>query len=188
MCITRSKENPMKRASLMAAVLAFGSTFASVAVAQPRPPASTHQASPLVTGTSREDRWDARQVQALRDRFAVARRRLDRAGLRSVEADLQRYLALELRETHAEAAEVRADERRSVREAGAYPRGADRADVREARAEVRQESRELTRLRAIDRELKPLYGRHDRVSLSRKDALLGELVQLAKREVRQDRK
>ena len=54
-------------------------------------------------------------------------------------------------------------------------------------AEVRKESRELTRLRAIASELRPLEGRVDRASLARKSGLLAELVELARRDVRETR-
>ena len=112
-------------------------------------------------------------LEALRARFERARRTLDRRALRAVDAELERYLASELRETRAEVGEARAD---------AWSGGRRGAGAR--RAEVRQESRELTRLRAISSELRPLEGRVDRASLARKSALLAELVELARRDAR----
>ena len=99
-----------------------------------------------------------------------------RAVLVVVDADVDRYLAYELRETRAEVGEARAD---------AWNNGRRGAGARQA--EVRQESRELTRLRAIANELRPLEGRVDRMSLSRKSGLLAELLELARRDLRDTR-
>jgi hypothetical protein len=185
----------MKRTSLLAAVLALSSTFATAAAAaQPAPHTGSAwrgpvAAAPVVHPASgvrerREARWDVRQVEALRQRLVAARRSGHRAALRDVDADLQRYLTAELRETRGEVAEARGEVREERRE-NAWGRGRDgRQDVREARGEARREARELARLRAIDGELERLYGRFDRGALQRKEALVSELVQLARREVR----
>ena len=58
-----------------------------------------------------------------------------------------------------------------------------RRNVRSARSELREESRALARIRAIDCELGSLSRRFDRRSLATKSELIRELVQLAKAEV-----
>lgn len=168
------------RKSLMVSALVFSSLVSGVAAAATPPPlARAHAASPVYSAerdTTREERWERSDLEALRSRFERARRTLDRRALRAVDAELERYLAFELRETRAEVGEARAD---------AWSGGRRGAGARQA--ELRQESRELTRLRAIASELRPLEGRVDRVSLSRKSGLLAELLELARRDVRDTR-
>ena len=167
------------RKSLMVSALVFSSLASGVAFAAPPPPrAAAHAASPVRAerGAGFEERWELRELEALKARFERARRPVDRKALRAVDADVGRYLAAELRETRAEVGGARVDAwSGSRRGAGAR------------QAEVRQESRELTRLRAISSELRPLEGRVDRASLARKSALLAELVELARRDARDAR-
>ncbi|MBF5043927.1 hypothetical protein FGE12_16115 [Aggregicoccus sp. 17bor-14] len=159
----------MMRKSLMVAALVFSSVVSGVAAASTPPPqARAHAASPVVAerNTIREERWERSDLGALKARFERARRTVDRRELRAVDAELARYLDSELRETRGEVSE------------------ATWSTGRRGAGEVRRESRELTRLRAIASELRPLEGRTDRASLARKSGLLAELIELARRDVR----
>jgi len=153
----------MNRSTLMTAVLVVSSTFASAALAAPRRPAAppvTHAASAPPSASYGDARLDAREARELEDRYAHARRMGNRTALHRVEQDVQRYLAVELRETRLERLDARRDGRR----------------------EVRHESRELSRLREIDRDFRTLGGRFDPGSLGRKQGLVSELVRLARTE------
>jgi hypothetical protein len=164
----------MMRKSLMVAAFVFSSFVSGVAAASTPPPqARAHAASPVVAerDSMREERWEQSDLQALKARFERARSTQDRRALRAVDAEVARYLDAELRETRGEVADA------------AWSSGRRGAGSRQV--EVRRESRELTRLRAIASELRPLEGRMDRASLARKSGLLSELIELARRDVRE---
>jgi hypothetical protein len=122
-------------------------------------------------------------VKQLVTRFDDAAGRRDRRALRAVEADVVRLLDAERREARVELAKDRGelrDDRRDVR-------AVDRRDLRDDRRDLRDDRRDLRRVKAIDADFRALRGRMDRRSIERKRALLGELFQLARAEVREDR-
>jgi len=149
---------------ILAALIVSSTLSAGAAIAQPPPGVPARPLPAKADGDRRDARWDLKKLQDLQDRFAIARKRDDRRALKRIENELQQYVASELREFRSE-----------VREG------------RTTRAEYRQESRERQRIRAIDRELERLYRRYDRSSMKRKSALISELVQLAKADLRDAR-
>ncbi len=176
----------MKRSNLLIAVALFGSTVGSLAAAQVtpggkenyrRPPvvqAPERRAPVVQVSDRRDDRWDLSRLEAVRDRLNQANRGHRRQALTAVDSDLKAYLAAELREQRAE-----------VRDSQEDLRGGKglRADGRELRAD----RRDLKRLKEIDADLKKVYGRVDRQSFSQRQKLVGELVDLARQELRADR-
>ncbi len=160
----------MKRSQKMFAVLFLGSSLAGAgaAFAAPPPGVPTVRASTVKASEVRDELWDLKKLERLQDRFALARSRNDRGILKQVEAELRQFLDSELREARADVREAKFDARRGERL---------------ARREVREESRSLARIRAIDRELDSLYRRFDRRSMAKKSELIRELVKLAKAEV-----
>ena len=110
-----------------------------------------------------DDRWDLARAEQLLARYDDARARRDRWALSAVERDVLRFLDRELRESWTE---VRwADDRR----------------------EVRDDRRDLYRVKAIRADLWSLRGRMDRRALQRKRGLVAEVVQVARAELREDR-
>ena len=166
----------MKVSKSMIAMFAAGSILlGAAAFAQP----AVHRSTPVVPARGgqearevREELWDLRKLEQLQDRFAVARAHHNTVVMRQVENELQRYLSEELRETQQDVREAKRDQRYS----------------KAARAEVRKETKELKRIRAIDRELTKLYGRYTRDAIAKKSKLIKELVTLARAEVREARK
>ena len=158
----------MKRSQRMFAVLFLGSSLAGAGAAFAAPPPPPRGVPTVKASEVRQELWDLQRLERLQDRFARARSRNDRAALKQVEAELKQYLDAELREARAEVKEAKSDARR---------------DGRIARGELREESKALARIRAIDRDLEKLYRRFDRTSLSKKSELIRELVKLAKAEV-----
>jgi len=157
---------------------------------------------------TRDDWRDAARLEGLIARFDAARARGDLAALGAIDAELQRLLAGELAESRAEYAQDRAEIRQDRRELGSdrrelrrdvatgrgpgvkaddvRDRNDDRRDLRDDRRDSRAEALHGGRVLQIDAELRGLTGRADGPSLDRKRALMGELVALARQEIRQD--
>jgi len=165
----------MKRSNLLVAVAVAGSMFGSLAAAQVTPGGQGNYRVPSPTQERRDDRWDLKRLQSLRDRLQYGIRSHDKRALWAVDADLRSYLASELREQRNEVTESQEDLRGGK---------ALRSEARELRAE----RRDLTRLRQIDSELQKMYGRRNRRSLDRRAILTDELVKLEREQLREARR
>ncbi|MBL8952791.1 MAG: hypothetical protein JNK82_18565 [Myxococcaceae bacterium] len=143
---------------------------------------------------TRDDWRDAARLESLIARFDAARGRGDTRGLAAVEAELSRLLANELTESRRELSQDQRElgsDRRELRRDIANGRRAgvradDVRDLRDDRRDARAEAVHGARVLQIDSELRGLSGRADGPSLDRKRELMGELVVLARQEVRQD--
>lgn len=162
----------MIRPTLAAALLA---TLPAVTLAQP------HHQGPQDRRELRQDRRELRDdrhdlawMEQLLARFDAARARRNRPALAAVEADVSRMLDRELRESRIEVAKSGGEARRSVT-------GDDRRDLRDDR-------RDLARVRAIHSEFTSLRGRMQRRALDRKRVLIVELTRMARAELREDRR
>ncbi|NMO19817.1 hypothetical protein HPC49_03560 [Pyxidicoccus fallax] len=127
-----------------------------------------------------DDRMDVVELERVLARFDAARARRNNASeLASVDHRLRELLRAELAESRVETAQARAEARRERGES----RAENRDDVRDARAEAAS----LAARRSVARELNSLMGVRSQVQLNRKRALIVELVQLGKQELRADR-
>ncbi len=140
--------------SLCASSVAFARAPAGRPVPMPPPPPaqSVHYAGPVA-------RADLRQLEEIADRLERARRTLNARQVRAIDAELQRYLASEMRER----------------------RVGSPADRRRDDAERRQ-------LASIGRDLEKLERRMDRAGIAKREKLVSELIQLARAEARDDRR
>lgn len=158
----------------------------------------------------RFDDWrDLNRLQGVLAKFDAARARQDFAGLNAAEAELRALIAREVSEGQAELAQAKAEVRRDTREVRSENRDVrndlaqgktgqamndihdKRDDLRDRRDDIRDakvERAELVRVRGIGVEMQTLAGRVDPWSLNRKRALIGELIDLSKREMAQDRR
>lgn len=155
----------------------------------------------------RDDGRDLSRLQVLRSDFERARAARDIMALRNVDARLQHMMRQETREGRRELRQDRSELRRSRREVRSERRdrrhelrhghvlGAaegtrdlrgDRRDRRDDRRDLAVTATMSQRRLEIGRALAPLYGRYDAASLSKKSALIDELVRLAQAERRQD--
>lgn len=174
----------MKR-TLMLATLTFATTFGSLAAAQVPGGHPNYFPSQKVevVRERRDDRWDLQRLEALQQRFVRAQKQrwVSRGELASIDTELQRYLAAELREGRYEltsANEELKDQRR-----GKDYRGA----VVDAKRDQKVERKSLQQVRTIDQKLRKLYGRYDPRSVYARAKLIDQLVILAKAEVRDGR-
>jgi hypothetical protein len=153
----------------------------------------------------RDDLGDLKQLEALVSRFDQARASKKFHMLRAVDDEIKRIVQAELGESRREMAADRAEVRQSRREvrssrrelhkgvAHKAPRQVtvdDRRDLRDDRRDLRNDVRDaeteagsLERRREIALELRDLHGAVDDGSLDRKRELLGELVEIARREI-----
>jgi hypothetical protein len=200
----------MTKTSILLGVMLF-SCASQAQVARDRAEKVRDRQALRQDGREKRDDWrDAARVEGLIARFDAARARGDFAALSAIDAELRGLLAAELTESRGELQrdraevrqdnrEVRSDRRELVRD-GAAGRGPlvkaddrhdlrdDRRDRRDDLRDVRGEARQAARVAQIDSELAGLAGRSDAPSLDRKRALMGELVALARQELRQDRR
>jgi hypothetical protein len=150
-----------------------------------------------------KDWADVDRLAGLMQRFDTARARRDADGLSLVDAELQQLVRSEIRadkgKVKEEARDVRRDEK-DMRRDRAEVRGdvvegrpgmarADVRDERQDRRDMRADERHvegevvnLERVRAIQMELNGLVNRFDNPSLDAKRRLMGELMELARRE------
>ncbi|MBI5546184.1 MAG: hypothetical protein HY901_20025 [Deltaproteobacteria bacterium] len=155
---------------------------------------------------ARDDIRDLRALEGLLAEFDAARARHDRRTLARIDERLRRQIRAELaegrrelrddrREVARDRQEVRSD-RRELRhdEHGSHAAADDRRDLRDDKRDLRDDQRDAAQERAalerthqLLRELDALHGRFRPQSLERKRALIGELIHLARREVRQDK-
>jgi hypothetical protein len=138
----------------------------------------------VATGDGRAFRDDVRDLMRLRDLAA----RYDTA-IRSWRARLILRVEAEIIEAvRADLIENRSEVERDRREVGRDGRFGDREDRRDDRRDFREE-REAQRKRfLIASDLKALMGRMRPGALQRKQALLQELIGLARMELRDDRR
>jgi Spy/CpxP family protein refolding chaperone len=166
----------MLRTAIAALALA---ALPALARAQPMPPAPDRgwdrREQKLDRRELADDRWDLARAQELLARWDDARARRDRRTLLAVEDAAFRTLDRELFEARAEVRDPWAGGRDV--HAARSPRGWDRRDDR----------RDLARVSALRTDFGSLRGRLDRRALDRKHAMLAELVQLARAELREDR-
>jgi hypothetical protein len=155
---------------------------------------------------AREDYFDLKSLEALRAEFEAARARRDMRALEGIDRRIREQASRELaddagdlrraeRELHRDRRELRADERRTVRDAVETRPGErrDQAELRRDRRELRDDARDaaarradLQRHRELLGEIHRLGGRLDPAALDRKHAILGELIEIARFELRQD--
>jgi hypothetical protein len=150
-----------------------------------------------------KDWADVDRLAGLMQRFDAARARRDADGLSLVDAELQQLVRSEIHadkgKVKEEARDVRRDEK-DMRRDRAEVRGdvvegrpgmarADVRDERQDRRDMRADERHvegevvnLERVRAIQMELNGLVNRFDNPSLDAKRRLMGELIDLARRE------
>lgn len=126
-----------------------------------------------------DDRRDLRRLEQLQAELDHALRHQDPRAVAAVDEALQRELAAERRETRREAAHEHRELRREAREG-------DRRDFRDDRRDLRVEGAMAGRRGQIGAELGSLRGRYGPGELERRRALLRELVQLARAELRED--
>jgi hypothetical protein len=183
-------------------------TFSSLAFAQtPGRDVREERRDQREANRDRNEVWkdwaDIDRLAGLMQRFDMARARRDGDALALVDAELQQLVRSEIRGDSAkvkeEARDVRRDER-DLRKDKAEVRGdvydgrpgmarADERDARQDRRDVRDDKRHvegevdnLVRVRAIQQELNLLLNRYDNPSLDAKKRLMGELMELARRE------
>jgi hypothetical protein len=127
----------------------------------------------------RDDRWDLHHLETLLARYDAACARRDRRAMAAAEYDVLRALEREIVEARAELHRSAAEARDPW--AGRRAAGFDRRDYRDDR-------RDLARLEGIRDELWRLRGRMGWRAVDRKHALVAELVEVARAELREDRR
>lgn len=151
-----------------------------------------------------DDGSDRLEVEALLEDFRVARKSADAAALAALDSRVEGYLAGEVGESSAEVSaatqelgtdrrEVRSD-RREIRENGVAERADDRRDLRNDRRDRRDDRRDVAaeqnqanRLASVRAEWVVLPDNTtDMKALARKEALLEQLVAMARTEVGRD--
>lgn len=140
----------------------------------------------------RDDRRDLAELEDVLAQFDRARARRSEHQLAAVDSRLRALLREELHENRVELAKEKAEARRSERDVRhADNRWERRESVREAREDrrdVRVASQMLEQRQRIARELASLAGRMHPTELNRKRALIVELIDLARRELRESQK
>ncbi|HUL59558.1 MAG TPA: hypothetical protein VLU43_09805 [Anaeromyxobacteraceae bacterium] len=169
----------MTRTALAALLLA---ALPAVSRAQPRPPVAEDRQDLHQDRRALADDWrDLAWLEQLVGRFDAARAARDHRALLAVEDEVARALDREVHEQRAELdrdrEEVRGDELRD-----------DRRDEHQDRRALHEDRHALERLKQLRGEFAMVRGRMDRRGLDKARALLGELTELARREVREDQR
>jgi hypothetical protein len=154
---------------------------------------------------TRDDQLDAMKLQAVSQRFERAVAAHDLAALAAIDNEVRVLIAVEQRESAGEVRrdngeirrdnrEVRSDRRETAGDAPGTARKADdRRDTRDDRRDRRDDVRDrnveaagMQRRAGIAAGWSAVAGKHDPDSLGKKRAMLAELNQMARNELRQD--
>jgi hypothetical protein len=152
----------------------------------------------------RDDQIDAMKLQAVTQRFERAVAARDMAALAQIDNEVRMLIAVEQREAAGELRrdnaeirrdnrEVRSDRREVAGDAPGARKADDRRDLRDDRRDRRDDVRDrnveaagMQRRAGIANGWGALMGKQDPDSLAKKRAMLAELNQMARGELRQD--
>ncbi len=150
------KKNPLLAAVFALSLVASASAFARAPVGRPGP---LPPPPPPSSSYSQSQTWDARsdlrELSRISDRFERARRKVNVRELRAVDADLQAWIAAEVRER-----------------------------IVGSPAERRRQEALRRQYLSASRELKSLNRKFDRRALVKREQLIDDLVRLARSELR----
>ena len=135
----------------------------------------------------REDIRDIKVLEVLAADFESARARWDLRALLVIDERVRRVAATELAQDKAELQRDSREVQHDIHEARPVTAGDDRREkVREDVRDVRADRAFMEKHAQVLRDLDALYGRMDAPSLDQKRALMGELIGLARAELRKD--
>lgn len=168
--------------------------------AQPAPPpAPAPHAQPIPPPRARHElyrEWrDMKHMEELLVRFDGARARRDRAAQRNIDQEVAVALRTEIDETRRELGQALGEVRKERGEiradmaAGQHAEAReDKRDLQDAKWDVARERAQLVKLEKLSRDWERIRDRRSSVQVRRKRAILVELLEMAKMEVREDRR